>query len=422
MTWLNVAMPLLMMPVLTRFLTPHDYGMSAMWQVLLTFTMPIVGISVHAAVRVRYFQTSSNPAERQLEMRNYIASLFPILAVSALIALIANGLGLTLIQRYLLDASGVWIFAVPVAAAATCLTNITLAYTNAEMRAKVYAAFTNSQVFLISAFSVLFVVGLGWNWTGRVAGYLAGVLFCAAAAMLYLRQRGLLGGKVKAAYVRHAVCFALPLLPHVLASALRSITDRLFLSQITSLSELGLFSVALSMAGVFDTLGHAMQQAWVPWLYAHLSGEKIDRARIVKVTAAILIGLSALGIAFAALGPFIFGTVLGSRFADSARFIWWLVGASVLRGAYYFIAPYIAYVELNKYSSYISLTTLGVNIVLNVVLIRFFGVMGVAASNLLTALFEFVVVFIVSNRCVPMPWLSVLRQLRPREWINKRLR
>jgi O-antigen/teichoic acid export membrane protein len=120
-----------------------------------------------------------------------------------------------------------------------------------------------------------------------------------------------------------------------------------------------------------------------------------------------------IGIVFAIVAPFAFSLLLGPRFEGSTKFIWWLTGAAVLQGTYYFMQPYIAYVERNKYSFYISAVTLGVNLVLNFTLTHFFGVVGVAATNFFTALYEFAAVFVVANYCMPMPWASFFYRTAP---------
>ncbi|MEY4964937.1 MAG: hypothetical protein RL274_520 [Pseudomonadota bacterium] len=411
--WLTSALPLLMTPVLTRFLSPSDYGVSAMWQALLSFTLPIVGLSTHAAINRRFFRESSSPQQHNIDMQDYIASILPILIATSLAIFLAYSLAYPLIAEYLLPTSAIWIFLVPAAALATFLYNATLSYLNAETRAGIYALLTSGNALLSAAIGVALVVGFGWNWQGRVAGAFLGVALTAAACMIYLWRRGLLAGRIRRDLTFHAILFSLPLLPHMFTYMIRNTTDRVFLSQITDLHEVGLFSAAIALTSIFSILGSAAMQAWIPWLYAHLGTEAVDRARIVKVTYAIFVAFILLGFAFALIAPFAFGLLLGPRFEGSTKFIWWLTGAAVLQGAYYFMQPYIAYVERNKYFFYISAVTLAVNLVLNFILTHFFGVVGVAATNFFTAVYEFAAVFIVSNYCMPMPWASFFYRTAP---------
>lgn len=411
--WLNSAFPLLLTPVFTRFLTPSDYGTSAMWQVLLNFTIPIIGLSTHSAVNRRYFHSKASLATHHAEMRDYIASIIPILIGTICLVTALYLVFYPLIIEKILPVSPVWIFLVPVAATATFIYNVTLSYLNAEMNAKAYALFNNGSLLVTSLISLLLIVGFSWNWQGRVSAGTIGIIVAACASVFYLRHRKLLGGTIRKDLTWHALCFALPLLPHIMANMVRGVSDRVFLSQITDLHEIGLFSVALALTGIFSILGNAAMQAWIPWLYAHLGEKTVDRVKIVKITYLAFAVIGGTGIIFAAIAPYAFGTLLGPRFEGSIKFVWWLTGAAVLQGFYSFLVPYIAYVERNKYSSYISIVGLGLNLVLNVILIYFFGVMGVAMTNFFTALYEFAAVFIVANYCMPMPWMSALYRSAP---------
>jgi O-antigen/teichoic acid export membrane protein len=411
--WLTSALPLLMTPVMTRFLSPSDYGVTAMWQALLSFTIPIVGLSTHAAINRRFFHESASPAQHHADMRDYIASILPILAATSLAIFLGYSLAYPFIIENLLPTRAIWILAVPAAALATFLYNATLSYLNAEMRAGIYATITSINALLSSALGLALVVGFGWHWQGRVAGAIVGVALTATACMVYLWRRGLLAGRIRRDLTVHALLFSLPLLPYILTYMVRGITDRIFLSQISDLQEVGLFSAAISLTAVFSILGSAAMQAWIPWLYAHLETKPVNRAKVVKVTYAIFAGFALLGAVFAIVAPFAFGLLLGPRFEGSTKFVWWLTGAAVLQGAYYFMQPYIVYVERNKYFFYISAVTLTINLFLNFTLTHFFGVVGIAATNFFTALYEFVAVFIVANYCLPMPWASFFYRTAP---------
>ena len=411
--WLNSALPLLLTPLLTHYLSPSDYGVSAMWQVLLNFTIPIIGLSTHTAVNRRYFQKYADDADRNTHMRDYIASIIPILAATSFAVFLLYALAYPIIIQYLLPTSPVWIMVVPFVASITCIYNITLSYLNAEGRAKAYAVLNNGYVAINALISILFIVGLGWNWQGRIVGGVLGMIFAVAGSLIYLQRRNLLGGKIQKDLTRQALLFSLPLLPFILSYMLRSISDRIFISQIANLTEIGLFSVAVAITGIFNILGSAAAQAWTPWLYAHLVEDSTDRTRIVRITYVALAVILVLGILFAAMAPFLFRIMLGHQFQGSIKYIWWLTGAAVLQGAYAFFAPYITYVDRNKYSTYISIATLIVDLVLTVILIQFFGVMGVAAANFFAALYQFIAVFFVANYCMPMPWLSAFFRTAP---------
>ena len=74
---LNASIPFLLLPFLTRLLTPEDYGIVAMFAIFLTLVSAFVGLSVHGAVNVQYFKLENN------EFNEYVTSCFMLLAASA---------------------------------------------------------------------------------------------------------------------------------------------------------------------------------------------------------------------------------------------------------------------------------------------------------------------------------------------------
>ena len=53
---ISAAISLLVLPVLTRVLTPEEYGRVAMFSVVLTLFGAFTGLNVHGAIGIRYFE------------------------------------------------------------------------------------------------------------------------------------------------------------------------------------------------------------------------------------------------------------------------------------------------------------------------------------------------------------------------------
>ena len=53
---LNALIPFFLIPVLTRYLTPVDYGITSMMQVMIGFLTPFVGLNLHGAIAVKYYK------------------------------------------------------------------------------------------------------------------------------------------------------------------------------------------------------------------------------------------------------------------------------------------------------------------------------------------------------------------------------
>ena len=73
---INKAIPFFLLPVLTRYLTPEDYGIVSMFGVLLSLVTPFTGIYLHAAIERMYYEKDT------INIREYITNCLMILIVS----------------------------------------------------------------------------------------------------------------------------------------------------------------------------------------------------------------------------------------------------------------------------------------------------------------------------------------------------
>ena len=76
---LNAAIPFFIMPILTRNLTPVDYGIVSMFNVLLNFTLPFIGVSTNSAIARYYYD------KEKVNLKVYLSNCFLILVSSTLL-------------------------------------------------------------------------------------------------------------------------------------------------------------------------------------------------------------------------------------------------------------------------------------------------------------------------------------------------
>jgi len=57
---INAAIPFLLLPLLTRYLSPEEYGIVSMYALLLSITSVFTGLSVHGAINRAYFDEKIN--------------------------------------------------------------------------------------------------------------------------------------------------------------------------------------------------------------------------------------------------------------------------------------------------------------------------------------------------------------------------
>jgi O-antigen/teichoic acid export membrane protein len=84
---LSAAIPFLLLPVLTRFLAPAQYGPVAIYQTLLTGLVAFIGLTGNGAAAVKYYENDISATE----LKYYIGSCFVVLAGTTLLAALVAG-------------------------------------------------------------------------------------------------------------------------------------------------------------------------------------------------------------------------------------------------------------------------------------------------------------------------------------------
>ena len=78
-TIINSAIPFLLIPFLTKYLSPSDYGLISMHAVLLAFITPFIGYNTNNYIGRLFYSLSKD------DLSKYIGNLLFILLVSVLI-------------------------------------------------------------------------------------------------------------------------------------------------------------------------------------------------------------------------------------------------------------------------------------------------------------------------------------------------
>ena len=77
-TLINAAIPFLIVPILTRYMSTADYGYAAMFIVLCSFISPIIGFSTSGAISRQYYSM------QKIKLDIYIGNCFILGLISLL--------------------------------------------------------------------------------------------------------------------------------------------------------------------------------------------------------------------------------------------------------------------------------------------------------------------------------------------------
>ena len=395
----NKAVPFLMLPILTKYLTPEDYGLIASFLAFVAFLSIFIGLSVQGAVNVSFFKLSSE------KLRVYIVNAILLLCISTSVVFIVILLFDTSIsERLLLDKE--WIYIVVLVSLSQFLTTLNLTLWIAEERPKPYALYQFLQTVLITILSLVLIVGYELDWRGQVLSFIIGTVSFAMLSLLLMKQRNYLKLEYNRNDMKDLLNFGLPLIPHQLGGWLSTNGDKLLLISLLGATSTGLFVVGYQIGMIMGIVVTAFNKAWSPYLYKKLSSNPTldDKIKIVKFTYLYFIGIMILIVLLNFLSDIIFTYILDASFAASQEFVIYILIAYGFSGMYYMVGNYILYEKQTKLLASITFSVAIVQIMLSYLFINTYGAIGVAYSSVISFATTFILVFIASYRVYPMPW------------------
>jgi O-antigen/teichoic acid export membrane protein len=400
----SAALPFALLPVLTRYLGPSEYGVVALFQALVAGLGAVVGFGVVGAIARKYYDADVGVHQ----LRDFIGTCIQITLFSGLLAL----LGVVVLQKQISELLAMdirWALLAVVVATATALVQIRLSQWQVKGEAIRYAALQTFQSGLAVTLSLIAVVAWVMGAEGRIVAIALAICASALAAVWLLHRDGLVRLKLwNVSYVKEALAFGLPLMPHTLGGFLLFSADRVVINANLGLSDAGVYAVASQLVAVMSMVFGAVNNAYVPWLFQRLKDDiPSEKLEIVRYTY-IWFGLIFLSVVCAFVtGPFLVVLIAGEAFVEAGHVIGWLALSQAFVGMYLMVTNYIFFSKKTIFLSFATLLSGVINLVLLPFMVVSFGLKGAAGAACIANGLQFVVTWWLAARLHPMPWFGV---------------
>lgn len=399
-TLVSTAIPFLMLPLLTRWLGPAEFGVMGTFLALVGVLAAVIGLATNGLIGVVYFRDGEQYLPSQI-------------GASVAIALVSSlfWLGLVWILRGPLATwTGIapyFLWAIVIAGAAQFLLNLLLAIFQTLKRPFLFGVtqFGYSGALATATISLVSLYQMGW--IGRAFAQISAAVAAILWGFGWLTRSGLLNWQPQSWPIRSSLAFGLPLLPHTLSAMAMVSVDRLALSSRAGPIEVGYYYAAFQIAMVLTVAATALNQAWPQWLYERLAqnDDQVDRA-VVRATYVIVALLFMGAIGLALLADWIVPAVVGDGFEASIPLLRVLALAAACNSSYLFVTAFLFYEQKTGTLSMVTLSAAILQTVLSFALVAHWGSLGVAWATLASAAFYLVATWVVANRVHPMPWLG----------------
>lgn len=400
---INSAIPFFLLPILTRVLAPAEYGLVTMFTLVLGIFSALTGLSIQGAVSVRYFDGGTDHPR-------FVGACFSVLALSTSLVLVLVWLIASPLSRWTEIPEG-WLLVAVLASAAQAIVQVRLVIWQVRNEVMRYGLFQILQTSLNLSLSLGLIFVLGWGWEGRVLGITVAISLFAGLALYGLQHRQLVSWTLDGNYIKAALRFGVPLIPHAVGAMMIAMSDRFIITQLLGIGVTGAYAVGVQMGMVVGLLADAFVKAFGPHLFSELkSRDSSSGLRMVRQCAVVFTGFFVLALGYVGVLPYIYPFIVGEQFSASLPIAQLIGLGNAFMGMYYVVAGFLFFFErtalLAKLTFMIGFLSAG----LTYTLVVWLGVIGAAWAYVIVQLMFFLGAWYLAQRVFPLPWRSLFRK------------
>lgn len=399
---LNTAIPFLLIPVLTRYLSPSEYGVVGFFMIILTGFSMVSALGVEAAATRKYYDQNLTSTD----LADFVGSCMWIIILTCLVLLlIAFAVKKNTELFHSLDL--IWILAGVFAGSCAMVMQLALGQAQVRERALLFALIQLAAGLSNLGISLALVVSLRLGAEGRMLGILISFVLLSGISLLIMMRNGWLRMSLRSDFMREALQFGIPLIPHSIALFVLAMADRYLISRFLSFEKLGIYVLAMQLAAIFSIFFNAFHNAFTPWLFSQLkNNDPAIKQNIVIFTYSYYICFLLVGILASYIAPSAIVLVAGDEYSSASTIISWLIFSQIFTGYYLMLVGYILYEKKTRLLSAITVFSAALNIFLVLILIDGYGLEGVALASMVAMGVRFALVWLASIKVHPMPWFG----------------
>jgi O-antigen/teichoic acid export membrane protein len=372
---IEALVPFLLAPILTRTLTPTDYGIWVLFVTYATFLRPIVGLTTQDAIRMRFYDFD----KRQLDQFTHT-----VLYVMTIMAIVVSTV--TFVFRDTLAAAALfpagWLVSIVVAAFLFEVFYTALALQQFHNRRKEFLATQVVQAVLSIAFISAFLLA-GWDWRGVIVGRMLGM---AAATLISLRTLGyrptVFFRMPPRSFYRSIAKFGVVYWPSGMVIMAVGMTGKVVAAQYLGVEASAMYGVAALFASAYWVMNQSFVMAWTPWLFRKLKDAPNEGLReVVSVSMLYFVLASVAAAAFYFVSLFVAPILLGEAFHTAIPLLKYIMIAIVLQGFFIHNMKFLHFDKSIGVMSSCSALTIALNLWLSIAWAPTMGIRGIMLAT-----------------------------------------
>jgi O-antigen/teichoic acid export membrane protein len=376
----NAGLSFFTISLLTHYLRTEDYGIINLYSSFLTLIMPFVSCGVFYPLSVQYYK-KDNIQYRQFFSEAQVLTLVSLLVFSFFFIIFRTQLS------QFLHVTPVWIVILPFTVWWVMNNEIIMMMCRMKNRPWGFAFFAVSRNLVEIVLTIVFVIGLGLAWEGRLLSAVVAPVLLGLSSLLVLYRWKLYTNTISWKQVWGIAWVSLPFIFERLSIFVLGNSDKYFIDKfdIKGTEQVGLYSVGAQIASIIFLVILSLNSAYHPYLFQNIARGNMQKVR--KVTGLYILGAAGIvGALFLGM-PLLFHWFINDRFRGAQVFAYYLSGGYFMWGLYNAFLGYLLFHGKNRLILYISLSGMLLSVISNFFMVPYFGAIGAAITSILTYTF-----------------------------------
>jgi len=425
----------LLIPLLVRYLSQAQYGLLGTLNSVAGLLTMCLTLGLDEAVAREFFDYR----DRSGALRSYLTTILLYLGGSSSLVLLLAVAGVPLIARWLLPGSAATIvqfFAVVLGMAAlSSFLSVLGVLLRVRRRAVAFGLSQIALAGLLVGLTAVALMGFRWQVAGVMLAQVTSIgLVVAVLVGLFIYEDTPLGDRLRRlsalpmrtcdsrqeavapdgerrsplfdrAKLRKALSYGLPLLPYAAANWCTSASDRLILTGLRTMEEVGVYNLGYSLAMVMNVIVVTpINFAYAPHFYEAASRDPLARKQFAfnaELYVAVVGSICLIGMLFS--GEFV-SIIAPASYSGAQPVIAICVLAFYFLGIYLVVSLPLFFMKRTKPIACISIAGAVLNILANLLFVPIIGIVGAALTTLLAYVLMAVLAGVLARRVYPIPY------------------
>ncbi|HEU4609740.1 MAG TPA: oligosaccharide flippase family protein [Chitinophagaceae bacterium] len=369
----------LLLPILTSYLTTAEYGINSYITAIMTFVFVVASLSLNTYVLKQYFLEDGEENRRKL-----IGGIFLFICIFNLLLVVIQ----VLIIPRALEAFHIKIPFYPYFFLGILnnffdvISIIPLVVYRVKGSAKGFFYLSVSRIVLQYAAIYILVAFFKMGLLGTFYGRLVVNIFYIAVYLVVIYRNGII--KFSRSLMKDALTFSLPLLPGSLSYLIITLSDRIILERYVSLNDMGIYSVAFTLALALNVVVQALYKTLEPILLREYHRKGFERLN-VRLFRYYLLLIFTGGFTIALLGKEVFQLAISKSFFAGYKIISIMTVSVIISGVNVYLNTLLIAATRHKIISVATVISAVISIVVNILLISKIGYTGAAIAAILAS-------------------------------------